>query len=139
VRRARLVSVCALAVLIAGAAPCEDEERVRALEAERDALIESTVPKADLWAELERKGTALKETQPLEKERAAREARVQAETANEPPWQAQEEELRLRRGEVDAERAQLEAELAQAESETAQRSATLEEFAQRHRRADPGP
>lgn len=54
------------------------EDPVPKLEAELAALLERTAPKAEFWAEVERKGTLATEQRAVEKELAAERARADA-------------------------------------------------------------
>jgi hypothetical protein len=74
----------ALCVALAG---CQREDPVPGLEAERAALLASTVPKDDYWKQVERKGVALKA------QRAAEQRSANA-TAQRPPLGAAIEQLR---------------------------------------------
>ena len=80
------------------------EDPLPKLEAERQALLDGSRPKAEFWSEVERKGTLAKEKRAAEKELAE----IQAKLVT-----------------LDAERAQLDAALAAARDTNVQTSAAL--------------
>jgi peptidoglycan hydrolase CwlO-like protein len=93
-----------LAVLAAVALLACGEDPVPKLQAERQALLDGSRPKAEFWSAVERKGTLAKEKRAAEKEL---------------------EEIQAKLSALDAERAQLDASLASARDANAQTSAAL--------------
>jgi uncharacterized protein YlxW (UPF0749 family) len=95
---------CALALFAAGALLACGEDPLPKLQAERQALLDGSRPKAEFWSEVERKGALAKEKRAAEKELQEVQAKLTA---------------------LDAERAQLDASLASARDGNSQTSAAL--------------
>ena len=115
---------------------CHDEE-IRALEAEKAALLESTQPKAAFWAAVERKGTALKKQKLLASERPAVLAKSDAAKAELAGLEANLADLRQRNAAELEEVHAAEAKATAAEERLAQVRHTLEQFDQRRHAAGP--
>jgi len=123
-----------LALLALAALACS-EDPVPKLEAERQALVERTRPKAEFWSEVERKGELFKSKKAADAELAQLQAQA---GALEPELQqltaavAQAHDANVQ---TEATLARDRAELARLDGEVAQREAELAGFAKR--RAEP--
>jgi hypothetical protein len=111
---------------------CHDEE-IRALEAEKAALLESTQPKSAFWAAVERKGSALKKQKLLASERPAILAKTDAAKGELAGFEANLAELRKRNAAALEDVHAAEAKATAAEERLAQVRHTLEQFDQRRR------
>jgi hypothetical protein len=133
----RLVALLALVFVLAGAGPirCGDDP-TPALEAEKADFLARTVPKAEFWGTVERKGQLVKQ----EKEIAGAAEEIAAKAgALEQEIVAAEAELSTARGARERAEASLEqarSELAHAKSEQQTREERLRTFAQRQAAGD---
>ena len=126
-RRSKAFALGAGMVLALAALAC-GEDPVPKLEAERDALVASTQPKAAFWSEVERKGGYAKERREIEKERADVTAQVAALAPEQEQLAAALAQAQAATAQAQAGLAQNRAELARVEGEVAKREETLARF-----------
>jgi chromosome segregation ATPase len=119
--------------------PCVDEEALRAAQQRLDERIAATVPKAELWNEIERRGRALEETRAVEAEAARVAARIEALRAEVAAQEAGLAQLDERAERHDAALARARDDLAAARAEIERRRAILDAFATRRRAAEALP
>ncbi len=122
------------ALLAIGALAC-GEDPVPKLEAERAALLERTRPKAEFWAEVERKGSLAKEKAGVEKEIAGVQAQVAAAKAEHDALATGLAGARDANAQTAAAVAANRAELERIEREVTKRAATLEHYEARREAA----
>jgi len=127
-----------LGLVLLGAGPmrCGDDPMPR-LEAERRELLANTVPKAEFWSAVEKKGELVRQQKellaqgaPLDEKRTALEAEITTAQADLATVRTQREQAQKA---LDAARA----ELARAKAEQESREARLRTFAERHAAAGP--
>jgi hypothetical protein len=125
------LALLALGLLGVGPIRCGDDPMPR-LEAEKRALLAATVPKAQFWDAVGKKGELLKqekeveaEAAPFDEKRAALEAEAAAAQADVVAARAERERAQAA---LDGARAALE----RARAEQAAREARLRSFAERH-------
>ena len=135
-RRTATLVLVGLGLLGAGPIRCGDDPTPR-LEAERRELLASTVPKAEFWSAVEKKGELvlqekelLTQGAPLDEKRTALEAEITTAQADLAAVRTQREQAQKA---LDAARA----ELARAKGEQESREARLRTFAERHAAAGP--
>jgi len=104
------------------------ENPVSKLQAERQALLDASRPKAEFWSEVERKGTFAKEKRALDLEVAALQPKTLALQAETDLLVAALAQARATSEQTEAALAGNRAELARLEAEVAKRSATLAGF-----------
>ncbi|HVP28925.1 MAG TPA: hypothetical protein VMW35_07165 [Myxococcota bacterium] len=109
-------------------AGCSREAELHAVEAKRDALLATTVPKSDFWNEVQRKGVALKEQQAVRTEIEPARARVEAEKAALSTLEQRLAETRHEQDEAAASLAAAKHALEQAADERREREETLRGF-----------
>ena len=129
--RTATFALVGLGLLGAGPIRCGDDPTPR-LEAERRELLASTVPKAEFWSAVERKGglvlqekELLAQGAPLDERRSALEAEITTAQADLAAVRTQRAQAQMA---LDAARA----ELARAKAEQGLREARLRTFAERH-------
>ena len=119
-----------------GFGPCNNEKEVHEAEARRAALLASTRPKSEFWAQVERKGATAKEekasTVEIAKEKAQRDALTTEIAAEE----AHLADTKTRRAAAEATLAEGREKLEKARAERAQREGTLAGFTARQRAGD---
>jgi hypothetical protein len=123
----------ALAAIGLLGARCGGDDPVPALEAEKQALLASSVPKAEFWAEVERKGKAVKQEKAAEAELtalAARELELDPRIAQ---TSAALADARRVNGEADEVLRKARAESERLTAECAKREAKLRDFAARRK------
>jgi len=127
------VALALAAILLLGAR-CGGDDRVPALEAEKQALLASSVPKAEFWAEVERKGKAVKQEKAAAAELttlAARELELDPRIAQ---TSAALADARRVNGDAEEVLRKARAESERLEGERAKREAKLRDFAERRKR-----
>ena len=110
-----------------------DEEPVKALTARRDLLVSEWRPKAEFWAEVERKGVVAKQTHAIADEIAAQTAEVARLEVVIETARAELESARATTQQVRALRAQRASELQRVASELGTREQRLRDFERRRR------
>jgi len=113
--------------LVASLIAC-GENPVPKLQAERQAVLDASRPKAEFWSEVEHKGTLAKEKRALDVEVAALQPKTLALQAETDLLVAALEQAREMNAQTEAALAGNRAELARLEAEVAKRSATLAGF-----------
>ncbi len=138
---ARRILGCGLVALLATGGACVDEEAVEAAKARRDELVASSVPKAELWSEIERRGVAVKKLAEAEAKLSPVNLRSGAIAVEIAALEAKSVSLteRAARQEADraADRAKAEQELEQAQAEVARLSGIVSGFDARQRGEGP--
>jgi chromosome segregation ATPase len=120
-----------LVALVALATGCSHPEEVAALEARKQELLATTVPKAEFWAEVERKGHAIEPEKALQREIESARARLAAADSGIASLRAGLSEARDVNGQAEEVRAKVEAEAQRVEGLTAAQEAALAGFAAR--------
>ena len=121
-------------VVLAAAGGCQDKAKLAGLERQREALESTTLPKAEFWAQVTRKGDALEARKKSDAEAAALRQEIAAlRSQREAAAAAELDQARATRAAAEAERRAAQAELARAEGERAQRQAALHGFDSRRR------
>lgn len=121
----------AAAALVAALLLACGEDPVPKLEAERQALLDGSQPKAEFWSQVERKGALAKEQRAAEEELAQIQARLAALEAERAQQDASLAAARDGNAQLTAALAGNRSELARIEAEVAKREATLAGFDQR--------
>lgn len=130
--RSVLAGLAAAALLACG------EDPIPKLEAERQALLDGSLPKAEFWSAVERKGTFTKEKRAADKEREAVQAKLVALDAERAQQDASLAAARDANAQTAAALAGNRAELARIDGEVAKREAELAGF-ERRRAEAPAP
>ena len=128
----------ALAALLAPVTGCSHPEEVAALEARKQEILSSTVPKPEFWAEVERKGHAVEGEKPLRREIEAARARLAAAGSGIEGLRAALAEARGVNAQAEEVRAKVEAEAQRLEGLAAAQEAELEGFAARRTASGSG-
>lgn len=132
---------CGLVALLATGGACVDEEAVQAAKARRDELVASSVPKAELWSEIERRGVAVKELAEADAKLLPVKVRSDAIAVEIAALEAKSALLAERAAQQAAERAadraKAEQELEQAQAEVTRLSAIVSGFDSRQRGEGP--
>jgi len=120
-----------LAALLALGAGCSHPEEVAALEARKQEILSSTVPKPEFWTEVERKGHAVDGEKPLRREIETARARLAGVESGIEGLRASRAEARDVNGQAEEVRAKVETEAQRLEGLAAAQEAALEGFAAR--------
>ena len=120
-----------LAALLALGTGCSHPEEVAALEARKQEILSSTVPKPEFWAEVERKGHAVDGEKPLQREIETARARLAAVGSGIEGLRASLAEARGVNAQAEEVRAKVEAEAQRLEALAAGQEAALDGFAAR--------
>jgi chromosome segregation ATPase len=126
-----------LALFAAAALLACGEDPLPKLEAERQALLDGSRPKAEFWSEVERKGTFAKEMRVAGKELEEVQAKLAALGAERAQQDASLAAARDANAQTSAALAGNRSELARVEDEVAKREATLAGFERRRTEATP--
>ena len=125
----------ALCVLLAGSGfgPCNNDDELKAAQAQRDALLASTRPKSEFWPEVERKGAAVKAEKQVSADVAKQKAENGALAQEISATEQRGNEARSQRAAAEAALAAAKAELERARAERVRRDEILAGFAARQR------